>query len=106
DVAAVLWQGGDRLAILIVELNFQRVEVRLLAFRPLRLGNGDYVVLIEKPRDRDLGGREAMLVTDPLERFVISGPTLRQRRISGQRDFALAQISKHRRFVEKGMVFD
>ena len=73
DVALVLGKCRDRRSILVVELDLQRVEVRTLARLLLRLRDRDDVRLIEQPRYRDLGRRDAVLVSDLLERLVVRG---------------------------------
>jgi hypothetical protein len=50
-------------------MDLQRVEIRLPAFRPLRFRYCDHAVLVEQPRNRDLGSRKTVPASDALYRW-------------------------------------
>src|ERR1700740_3017479 len=106
DIALVLGKRRDRRSILVVELDFQRVEVRTLARLLLRLRDRDDVRLIEEPRYRDLGRRDAVLVSDLLERLLVRGPALGKRRVGGERNALASDVVEHPRLAQERMVLD
>src|ERR1700722_6289800 len=70
NATPVLWQTRDRLQVLVIEPDVQRIEIGPLALGARGLRDRRYAVLVEQPFQRDLCCACPMLVADRHQRFV------------------------------------
>src|SRR6185312_10820150 len=106
DEALALRQCRDFLAVIVVELDAERIPIRLLALAARGLRDRGNAVLIEQPFQRDLRRAGIVLPANGGKRFVGGGATLCQRTIGHQRNRPCVHVSLHLRLVEHRVIFD
>src|SRR4051812_38788368 len=70
DAAPILRQRRNRLAVVVVEFDLQRIEIGLLAFGARCLGYRGNTVLVEQPFQGYLRRARIVLAADPRKRLV------------------------------------
>ncbi len=86
DAAPVFRQRRNRLAVLVIERDVQRLEIGLLALGARGLRDRRHPILIEQPFQRDLRCARIVLAADLRKLLVGGNAALRQRAIGDQRD--------------------